>query len=93
MVKEDQRRERAHARADPSCLYGTPSGVLLMAFMNSHSGSSGNDNDMGPFDGSTKIVAVIALTVAAVFVFLGLILSLLRAMQQRAAERVCLVGD
>lgn len=46
------------------------------------------DDDVGPFNGNTRIVAVIALTVAGVFVFLGLILSLLRAIQQRAAERV-----
>lgn len=52
-----------------------------------------NNSDLGPFDGNTRIVAVIALTVAGVFVFLGLILSLIRAMQQRAAERVCLVGN
>ena len=61
--------------------------------MNTRPDHSGNGNDFGPFDGNTRIVAVIALTVAGVFVFLGLILSLIRAMQQRAAERVCLVGD
>lgn len=60
-----------------------------MVYLNDHSNGY---NDMGPFNGNTKIVAVIALTVAGVFVFLGLVLSLIRAMQQRAAERVCLLG-
>jgi hypothetical protein len=42
----------------------------------------------GPFQANTRIVAIIALTVAGVFVFLGLGLSLLRALQQKAVERV-----
>lgn len=42
----------------------------------------------GPFQANTRIVAIIALTVAGVFVILGLGLSLLRALQQRAVERV-----
>ena len=42
----------------------------------------------GPFQANTRIVAIIALTVAGVFVILGLGLSLLRALQQKAAERV-----
>ncbi|DBA71447.1 TPA: hypothetical protein ACH3X2_011245 [Trebouxia sp. C0005] len=41
----------------------------------------------GPFQANTRIVAIIALTVAGVFVILGLGLSLLRALQQKAAER------
>ena len=44
--------------------------------------------DPGPFQANTRVVAVIALTVAGVFVILGLTLSVLRALQQRAAERV-----
>ena len=61
-----------------------------MAFPN------GGVPDMGeasPFQANTRIVAVIALTIAGLFVFLGLALSLLRAVQQRAAERVCLPAD
>lgn len=61
-----------------------------MAFPN------GGVPDMGqasPFQANTRIVAVIALTIAGLFVFLGLVLSLLRAVQQRAAERVCLPAE
>lgn len=68
-------------------------GFALIAAMNVYPNRSRKDNDLGPFDGNTRIVAVVALTVAGVFVFLGLVLSLIRAMQQRAAERVCLVDD
>ena len=70
-----------------------PISGILFAFMVYHHASSGANSDMGPFNGNTRVVAVIALTVAGLFVFLGLILSLIRAMQQRAAERVCLLAD
>ena len=87
---------QAHLRHTRRCqlsLRHTIRGFLLIASMDGHPGGFRNNNDLGPFDGNTRIVAVIALAVAGVFVFLGLILSLIRAVQQRAAERVCLVGD
>ena len=43
----------------------------------------------GPFQANTRIVAIVALTIAGVFVFIGLALSLARALQQRATDRVC----
>lgn len=55
-----------------------------MAFVGDGPDTSGG----GPFQANTRIVAIIALTVAGVFVILGLGLSLLRALQQKAAERV-----
>lgn len=47
----------------------------------------------GPFQANTRIVAIIALTVAGVFVCLGLALSVLRVLQQRAIDRVCSPGE
>ena len=49
----------------------------------------------GPFQANTRVVAIIALVVAGVFVMLGLSLSVVRAFQQRAAERVitCLASS
>lgn len=44
--------------------------------------------DQGPFQANTRVVAVVALAVAGVFVLLGLILSIARAMQQRTLDRV-----
>lgn len=45
-------------------------------------------NDQGPFQANTRVVAVVALAVAGVFVLLGLILSIARAVQQRTLDRV-----
>ena len=60
--------------------------LAIMAFVN------GDTPDItgggGPFQANTRIVAIIALTVAGVFVLIGLTLSLIRALQQRTAERV-----
>ncbi|KAL3148042.1 hypothetical protein ABBQ38_014331 [Trebouxia sp. C0009 RCD-2024] len=66
---------------------GRWSSVFVNWFVTAVMNSGFRDDDVGPFNGNTRIVAIIALTVAGVFVFLGLILSLLRAIQQRAAER------
>lgn len=56
-----------------------------MAFV----GDSPDISGGGPFQANTRIVAIIALTVAGIFVFLGLALSVLRVLQQRAIDRVC----
>lgn len=50
--------------------------------------NGGVDGPDGPFEANTRVVAVIALAVAGVFVVLGLALSIARAVQQRTLDRV-----